>query len=98
MSVCVCVSSGKGEQAAVAATSNRFLQFVSGEKENTETHQVFIALLPFSRYFVTFAPPWWSHKENSRVEDRRKKETRKEKRKEQKESSRDGRLALSVSS
>lgn len=73
MSVCVCVSSGKGEQAAVAATSNRFLQFVSGEKENTETHQVIIALLPFSRYFVTFAPPWWSHKENSRVEEKRDK-------------------------
>lgn len=73
MSVCVCVSSGKREQTAVAATSNRFLQFVSGEKEHTDTHQVIIALLPFSRYFVTFAPPWWSHKENSRVEDRRKK-------------------------
>lgn len=86
MSVCVCVSSGKGEQAAVAATSNRFLQFVSGEKENTETHQVIIALLPFSRYFVTFAPPWWSHKENSRVEDRRKK--RQERRKEKKRTKR----------
>lgn len=64
----------KGSRRQFAATSNGFLQFVSGEKEHADTHRVIIALLPFSRYFVTFAPPWWSHKENSRAKDRKKKD------------------------
>lgn len=42
--------------------------------ENRNTHTVIIALLPFSRYFATFAPPWPSHnKENDRTK-RQKKE------------------------
>jgi len=69
--VCVCVLLGENrEQGAVAAVSNRFLQFVPGEQEHThrDTHRVIIALLPFSRYFVTFAPP--HNKENGRAKHR----------------------------
>ncbi len=35
---CVCVPLGKGEQRAVAAVSNRFLQLVSGEQGHTQSH------------------------------------------------------------
>lgn len=36
--VCLCILWGEGEQRAVAAISNRFLQFVSGEHGHTRRH------------------------------------------------------------
>ena len=96
--VTVCVSVVLGEQGTRGQLQLFLIGFYSLSLESTDTHGVITALLPFSGYFVTFAPPHNKENGSAKPEERKREEEGGERRKGQKKISGDQGLTLKTSS